>query len=86
MGNYYALLIGIILSISLIQIAYEIRLITKLKNKNKCSYCGLHLTDQFKMSLPFPGIPLNFKCKRWWCDFFKYLGYLTPKKLDNKKE
>lgn len=73
--NYYMILIGIVLSILLIQVAYEIQLLIKLNGKEKCSYCGLPLTNPYKASITFT----SFKCKRWWCNLLKFLGYLTKK-------
>lgn len=78
--EYYVILISLVISIVAVQVGYELRLKKKLKkNENKCSYCGQHLTNDFGMSLPLPGTPIIYKCKRWWCNLMKYLGYLTVK-------
>lgn len=79
MVEYYVVLISIVVAVVAVQVGYELRLKIKFKNNDKCSYCGQHVNDNFKMSLPVPGVPITFKCKRWWCSFLKYLGYITVK-------
>ena len=73
--DYYLILLGIIITIIGGLYAYELNRKINLKSKDKCSYCGFPLTDHYKVSLSIE----IFKCKRWWCNFLKYLGYLKAK-------
>lgn len=77
--DYYIILLSIVGSVFAIQYAYELRLTTKFKDRDLCSYCGRHVTNEFTMSYGMTGLPRIFKCKRWWCNLLKFFGYLTKK-------
>jgi hypothetical protein len=86
MIEYYLLLFALIASCFAIHYGIELRRKSKaVKDHTNCSYCGQLLHTSFRMSYGWPGIPRVYKCKRWWCDLGKYLGYLEPKNY-NKEE
>lgn len=77
--DYYIILISVVVLGMVIQVGYEVRQNVKFKDRGKCSYCEQHLTETFGMSFPFVGAPTIFKCRRWWCNLLKHLGYLKVK-------
>lgn len=84
MIDYYTTLLGCILLI--ISICYNLELWRKRNGKKNdvCTYCGCQLGNNFSMSYGIPGIPRVYKCKRWWCNMGKYLGYLEKNYLKNE--
>ncbi len=89
MINYYIIL-GVVISCVIgIQFAVELRRKSNAKKNGQetlCVYCGQPIDNKrFSMSYGWPGKLRVYKCRRWWCNLGKKLGYLEKKNYNNEE-
>jgi hypothetical protein len=85
---YFILFVAICWVVGMHFIIEMIKIDKSIKEGNKkdrCVYCHLPVGNRNTISYGWPGKLQIIKCKRWWCDLGKNLGYLIPKDYEKRK-